>query len=281
MRGYSVKLFLPDGDPTGIKLVEKSNWTGIGLVFPRSLFTRIKEFDEAKRAGIYVLTGPSSNPQLPMLYVGEGDPVLPRLDDHFRKKEFWTQAVAFTSKDNNLNKAHIQYLESRLVELAKDAKRCEVDNGNSPQRPTLSKADQADMEAFLEDVLLCLPILGFSHFEIAAIVQEKTERFRIQSKGLVASGYESSEGFVVTQGSQVSKDEAPSIHGYLKDQRSALIQQTVLSDRGQHYQFEQDFTFNSPSTAAGVVLGRSSNGREEWKTAEGRTLKAVQEAWTP
>jgi hypothetical protein len=278
--GYSVKLFLPDGDPSGIKLVEKSNWTGIGLVFPRSLFGKIKEFEEAGRAGVYILAGPGSNPQLPTVYVGEGDPVQPRLDDHFRRKEFWTHAVTFSSKDNNLNKAHIQYLEARLVELANKAKRCEVENGNVPQKPTLSKADQADMEAFLADVLLCLPVLGFGYFEVATTIQAKTDRFKIQSKGVVAYGYETSEGFVVTRGSQVSKEEAPSIHGYLKDQRSALIHQNVLQDRGSFFEFALDYTFNSPSTASGVVLGRSSNGREEWKTAEGRTLKAVQEAWT-
>lgn len=137
-RGFSLRVFFPDGDPAGIRVIEKSNWTGNGLVIPRSLFAIARERAELMRAGVYVLVGESDAGPLPRAYIGEGDPVRPRLEQHGRSKDFWTHAVVFTSKDQNLNKAHVQRLESRLVALAVAAKRCELDNGNVPQAPSLS-----------------------------------------------------------------------------------------------------------------------------------------------
>src|SRR3954447_11800811 len=113
-RAYSVRIFLPGGNPDGIKLVEKSNWTGRGLVFPRTLYSTVRDREELASAGIYVLEGPSDDSSLPRIYVGEGDPIRARLEQHGRQKEFWTRRVVFSSKDRNLNKAHIQYLEARL-----------------------------------------------------------------------------------------------------------------------------------------------------------------------
>jgi hypothetical protein len=121
--------------------VEKSNWTGQGVMFPRSLFPQARHRPELKRTGVYVLWGPAESDHLPRAYVGEGDPVLQRLEQHAKSKDFWTHAVAFSSEDQNLNKAHVQYIESRLLELALVAKRCELDNGNVPQPPSLSEAE--------------------------------------------------------------------------------------------------------------------------------------------
>ncbi|MCO5275907.1 MAG: GIY-YIG nuclease family protein [Flavobacteriales bacterium] len=274
---FSVKIFLVDGDPAGIKTVEKTNWSGAGLVFPQTLFAEARKRPELQRTGVYILVGPGESVQLPKVYIGEGDPILPRLQQHESKKDWWTHAVAFTSKDQNLNKAHIQHLEARLVGLAASAKRCQLDNGNTPSIPSLSEADRADAERFLEDILLCLPILGYGFFERAPVAKTKTRRYLLTAKGLRAEGYESSEGFVVAKGSQVARNERPSIHGYLKELRAALIKEGVLQATGSFYTLTQDYTFASPSTAAGVVVGGAANGRELWKTKEGMTLKKVQE----
>src|SRR5689334_13850313 len=123
LRGFSVHVFLPDGDPDGIKVVEKTNWSGCGLVIPRPLYSEGRSRHDLERAGVYVLVGATEASPLPQLYVGEGDPVRPRLDQHAKSKDFWTTAVAFTSKDQSLNKAHVQHLEARLVELATLSKR--------------------------------------------------------------------------------------------------------------------------------------------------------------
>jgi len=204
---------------------------------------------------------------------------LPRLDQHAKQKDFWTRAIAFTSKDANLNKAHVQRLEARLVELANRAKRCVLDNGNIPQPPSLSEADTADVEGFLDDLLLCLPILGIGFFEPAPERESRALRLTLKAKGVEARGYETPKGFVVQANSQAVKDDkmAPSIHGYLRDLRVDLLRQDVFIDKSDRYELAQDYTFASPSTAAGVLLGRSANGRIEWKADDGRTLKELQD----
>lgn len=280
VRGFSVRIFIPTGEPEGLRLVEKSNWTGQGLVFPRSQLDEARRRPELKRAGVYVLWGPSESGQLPRVYVGEGEVVLPRLDQHANQKDFWTHAVVFTSKDQNLNKAHVQYLEARLVALAAEAKRAELDNGNVPQLPTLSEPDRADAEAFLEDLLLCLPLMGVSFFEKPKVEKSGRSDLFLRAKGIEARGVETAEGFVVRARSHAVKEEVPSIHSYLHELRESLCKQGVLKDDGKTYVLTQDYVFNSPSTAAGVMLGRSANGRIEWKDAKGRTLKEIQEALT-
>jgi hypothetical protein len=279
-RPYSIRVFLPGGDPDGLRTIEKSNWSGSGIVVPRSLFGEAKQRKELARAGVYILVGPPEESGLLRIYVGEGDPVRPRLEQHAAKKDFWTACIAFTSKDENLNKAHVQYLEARLIALAAAAKRCTLDNGNVPQPPSLSESEAADSEGFLAEMLLCFPLLGlnvFSTTTIPAVEQPGTE-FVLSAKGVEARGLETAQGFVVRAGSGAVMAEVASIHAYLSDMRRSLVDNGVLRAERDRYVFTQDYLFASPSTAAGVVVGRSANGRIEWQTKEGRTLKAVQEA---
>lgn len=275
---YSIKIFVPGGDPDGLRTIEKSNWSGAGIVIPRALMPEARGRRELSRTGVYVLLGPPEEAGLPRIYVGEGDPIKPRLDQHATKKDFWTTCIAFTSKDENLNKAHVQYLESKLVQRANDAKRCVLENGNAPALPSLSEADAAEAEGFLSEVLLCFPLLGVSVFSTATPASRAGRALRLASKGIEARGAETSEGFLVQAGSRAEKDEVPSCHDYLRELRRELIRNGVLKRSGGAYEFTQDYVFNSPSTAAGVVQGRSANGRVDWKTADGRTLKELQEA---
>lgn len=279
-RGFSVRIFLPDGDPDGIKVIEKSNWIGAGLVVPRALFGEAKARPEMERAGVYVLVGQADGGPLPEVYVGEGDPVRPRLEQHAKLKDFWTHAVAFTSKDQNLNKAHVQHLEARLVELARAAKRCVLTNGNIPQPPSLSEADTAEVEGFLDDMLLCLPTLGYGFFEATVTTPPATTILLLNAKGISASGFDAAKGFVVHAGSTAVKEdqETPSMHAFLRDLRAELVEQGVLIDRGACYELTQDYTFGSPSTAGGVLLGANASGRMLWKTKEGTTLRELQDA---
>lgn len=286
-RGFSVNVFLPSGDPDGLKVVEKSNWTGRGLVVPRALFAESRNRAELDRTGVYLLVGPSESSSLPALYVGEGDPVKPRLDQHAKQKDFWTHAVVFTSKDSNLNKAHVQRLEARLVDMAGRAKRCILQNANCPTAPSLSESEEAFAEGFLDDVLLCLPILGYSLFEdsiaaAASVGVAGSVTLHLKAKGVGATGLDTPAGFVVHKGSQAVGDDkiTPSMLEYVphvKDRRDDLIRQGVLAKDGDAYVFTQDYVFGSPSTAASVVMGRNANGRVDWKTADGKTLKDIQD----
>lgn len=278
--GFSVRIFIPSGEPEGLRIVEKSNWTGQGLIFPRSRYTEVRQRSELKRTGVYILWGPNEASQLPRVYVGQGDAVQPRLDKHLKEKDFWTHAAVFISKDQNLNMAHVKHLESRLAGLASEAKRCDLDNGNTPQPPALSEADTADAEGFLADLLLCLPIVGVNFFDKPKAGTSKSHDLILKAKGIEARGVDSVEGFIVRTGAQAVKTEVPSIHAYMTVLRGSLLGKGVLVDDGDTYRLTQDYTFNSPSTAAGVLLGRTANGRIEWKDSKGRSLKEIQEVAT-
>ena len=281
---FSLRIFVADGDPDGLRIVDKSNWIGKALVFPRALLPQVKARPELAQTGVYLLLGPRPDGEGDMLYVGEGDPIRPRLERHYAEKDFWTRAIGFTTGSaGQLNKAHVQFLESRLMALARAAKRMPLDNANQPAEPSLSEADRADMEVFLGHMLGMLPVLGVHAFEQApkAPAAKASPVLTCKGKGAQATGYEASQGFVVQAGSQAVLDTVPSMALHVRgmyDLRQELIGNGVLGLRGGLYQFTQDYSFSSPSTAAAVVLGRSANGRIEWKSADGRTLKEIQEA---
>jgi hypothetical protein len=274
---YSIKIFLPGGDPDGLRTIEKSNWSGSGLVFQRTLLNEARLRKELGRTGVYVLVGPSEDSGLPRVYVGEGDPIRPRLEQHDSKRDFWTSCIAFTSKDENLNKAHVQFLESRLVSLAREAKRCVLENGNAPQLPSMSEADAADADGFLAEMMLCFPLLGVSVFSSGTVESRAGHDLFLKGKNAEARGMESPQGFIVRSGSIASSTEVPSCHGYVVELRAALLKNGVLKPVRRGFEFTQDYPFSAPSTAAAVVLGRTSNGRIEWKTKDGKTLKELQE----
>lgn len=276
-RPFSIRVFVPDGDPDGLRVVEKSNWTGVGIVFRRTNYKQAAGREEFRKTGVYILIGESEQSSLPTVYVGEGDPVKNRLDDHYRKKDYWDWAVFFVTKDSSLNKAHVKYLESRLLTLATEAKQCRLENSKASFPPSLSEAEKADVESFLIDILSIFPLLGLGVFE-------KTEA-KIKPDGLLvikgkveAKGYENPKGFVVIQGSQMCNETVPSLNKYLVAVRNDLIEQGVVVQKSLHYIFTQDQIFSSPTRAAAVVTGRPINGRIAWKTADGKTLKEIQEA---
>ncbi len=161
--GASIRIFLADGTPDGLRLVEKSNWTGLGIVCPRSQYPAVRPRVEFGRPGVYVLVGPGDS-ALPQVYIGEAEELRSRLDNHRQTKDFWTRVIAFTSKDGSINKAHVRYLESRLIGLAAAAKRAELANGNAPALPALSEPDKADVENFLREMLVISRSSRSRHF---------------------------------------------------------------------------------------------------------------------
>ena len=281
LKPFSLRIFVADGDPDGLRLVERSNWVGKAIVFPRALLPKIKQRVELDQTGVYLLLGPRDDGEGEMLYIGEGDPVRPRLQSHYAQKDFWNRAVCFVAAPGQLNKAHVQFLEANLIRLAKNAKRLPLDNANQSAEPSLSEADLADMQVFLENMLGMLPVLGIHAFEqtapMAAVVAETM--LTCKGKGVAATGYEATQGFVVKAGSLAVGESVPSMQQHVRgmyDLREELIGNDVLQREGDHFRFAQDYVFSSPSTAAAVVLGRSANGRIEWKDGKGRTLKELQ-----
>ena len=277
-RPFFIRVLVPTGDPDGLRIVEKSNWPGVGVVFNRTNYKEVVGRSEFDKTGVYVLVGTSDDSILPTIYVGEGDPVKNRLNQHYGKKDFWNWAVFFVAKDDSLNKAHVQHLEAELLRLAKEAKQCNLDNGQGAMVPTLSEAEVALADGFLQDILSIFPLLGLGVFEKTTTTARPGDMLSIDSKGIKASGYEDAKGFVVVKGSQLVKIETNTIHQYMSTLRKDLLTQGVIVDNDQHYVFTQDQVFGSPSTAAGVIQGRTANGRKDWKNGDGKTLKELQEA---
>lgn len=302
---FSLRIFVADGDPDGLRIVEKSNWIGKALLFPRALLPQVKARPELAQTGVYLLMGQRPDGEGDMLYVGEGDPIRPRLERHYAEKDFWTRAIGFTTGSaGQLNKAHVQFLESRLMTLARAAKRLPLDNANQPAEPSLSEADRADMEVFLGHMLGMLPVLGVHAFEKAqrftgALMAETVappapESVRVstptapliatpvelvcQGKGYEAHGSDTAQGFLVFADSTVTKEIGSSLSFSQRKLREDLLKNGVLQIDGTVLRFTLDYAFSSPSTAASLIHGRSANGRIEWKDSNGKTLKALQEA---
>ncbi len=228
---------------------------------------------------MYLLVGDEEEAGgLPTLYIGETDELGRRLANHAAKRDFWSRLVIFTSKDGMINRAHARHLESRLFQIGSEAKRCHLENKVSPGLPQLSDQDRDLAERFLGEMLVVLPVIGISAFELPIGDQavDVPDLF-LRGKGAQGKGSETSQGFKVFAGSVARLEEVDSIHGWTHDLRADLVENGVLEQGPEGLAFTQDYVFRSPSASAAVLLGRSANGREEWRTADGKTLKQVQE----
>lgn len=279
MAGSTIKLFLVDGTPLGPRVIEKSNWSGRGFDFARLDWPTVRSRDDFSKPGVYVLSGLSDDGQ-PRVYIGEADELRARMNQHFSgvgMKDFWTRAIAFVSKDENLNKAHVRFLESRLVSLGIIAKRALLDNAAVPGLPALSEYDRSEAEAFLAEMLVIYPLLGIDAFAPPTKLGVQGKVLQLAGRGIAASGQDTAEGFVVYAGSRAASTETAGINDYLRKLRMQLIASGVLEVDGSSLRLAQDYTFASPSMASGVMLGRTSNGRLDWRDKTGNTLKAIQE----
>jgi hypothetical protein len=166
---FTIRIYLPDGDPEGLRMIDRMASTGLAITFPRALWPQIRLRREFERAGVYVLSGYSAGAtDLPTIYIGQGDGVQNRIDSHFEAKDFWDWGFAFVTKstDSGFNRAHITWLEHMLISKARKAGRSRLDNGTTPSEPTLSEADKADTSVFLKEILQALPLVGLRAFEV-------------------------------------------------------------------------------------------------------------------
>ncbi len=177
---YTIRLFVPDGDPSSLKIIDKMNWTGIGLEISRDAWAKHKTRKELEQAGIYILMGYQDGNDLPMIYIGQGDGVKKRIESHERKKEFWDKVLVFVSSNGGLNRAHITWLEWALIQQAIDVNRCELNNSATPTEPILTESEKADTQAFLNEILSILPLVEIRVFEEAKKInislQEKPKK---------------------------------------------------------------------------------------------------------
>lgn len=277
--GKLISIFLIDGIPDGRLGGEISNWTGKAFKIPRKLLKESAKRDELAKAGVYFLFGKSEeNPDEDAVYIGEAEEAYKRLTQQ-QKLEFWSEAVVFISKDENLNKAHVKYLESKLFEMAKAAKRYTIANSSTPTCPAISESEQAVMTEFISNLRILINTLGYKVLEpFADRAERQKDLYFIKSaRGANGKAVVTNEGVVVIEGSEIATSTVPSMASAFVNQRQKLIDQGVIKKTNGKLVFTKDYLFSSPSTAAAVVMGRNANGRIEWKDSKGKTLKESEE----
>lgn len=287
-QGRSLELFFVDGNPEGMQTAEVFNWTGHVLYFPRTQIAAALSRSAARHTGVYVLLGEGETG--PLAYIGESEDVSQRIRSHDVQKDFWTHAALITTQANNLHKAHVKYLEARLIEEAKRIGRMPLENSTAPARPGLSEAARANMEEFLETLFIVLPALRIDMFverkRPAVVPPAELEQrargeavegplFRLSAPraGLTAQARLVLGEFVVEAGTHARGNWTGVDYATYKGLYTELRQSGVLVPEGDFCVFAENYAFASPSAAASVILGRAANGTLEWKTPEGKTYK--------
>lgn len=284
-RGKSIRIYLADGNPTGIRHAEIVGWTGQALAVMRNRLGELRNWSEAAKPGIYFLFSQQDNLYKFQVYIGEAENVFERLLQHLDSKEFWNEAVLFTNKDENLTKSHVKYLESRLIDLANNSGRYQIENSNKPSIASLPRGDRDAMEDFIEGVRTLLGTLG--HPILEAIFTKST--FEDQTNPILgrevyfntpqfnAKGLLNDTGLVVLAGSTSNENMAQSIPLRAQKIREELQNEKAIIKENGNFIFKKPYQFSSPSLAAAVISGYSINGRVCWKDVTGISIKEIEE----
>ena len=300
MNGKQVKLFLVDGTPGGLTTAEITNWTGHVLSARRSDLADLLKREEVQRTGVYLLLGDDETALGDTLcYIGEADVIATRLRYHANSqdKAFWDRVVVITSKDTNLTKSHGRYLESRLIQLATKAGRVSLENGTAPPTPNLPEADASDMEYFIGQLQIMLPVLGVNAIRVrkapTPLASDPVESpiFTLSNAkaGVQASAQQIDGEFTLLAGSRVvphwhgvgkATSTQRAYAGYRARHESLLADGSIVAEGGAGL-VTRDIVFSSPSTAGAVALGRSCNGRCRcWHRSTSTTARCSHWSWS-
>jgi hypothetical protein len=280
MTSATIKLFLPRGDAKSLRTAEISNWTGKAVAAPRTEIDELLAREELDKAGVYILIGSDPLTNAPRAYIGEAEVIRDRLRQH-KSKEFWISAIVFVSKDENLTKAHVRFLESRLLSEAAKVNKFTIEQ-NQSGGSRLPESDREDMEVFLARIQQLLPVLGSDILSPISQPDAKAQPGGVllcRMKGAEGQGQRTANGFVVFKGSTAVLEERPSMekYPYVMVQRKQLIAEGALIEKDGFLIFTKDTEFSSPSAAAAVIHGGSANGLIAWKTENGKSLKQLDE----
>lgn len=295
-RGKSIQLFLMDGEASGRIKCTLANWTGVAFKIPRTELDKCKDRDDLKQSGVYFLFGTSDETGKGVVYIGQagarknGEGILNRLQEHKRnpEKDYWTEAIVFTTSNNSLGATEISYLENRFCNMALAANRYEVRNGNDPTPGNITEEKESEMEEFIDYAKVIMGTLGHKLFEplgkpVVNVSESNINNDAVQGAvalhlarnikkigRIEADGVQTTEGFVVLQGSHIASVDDNTIPAVIKERRKkANIDENGI--------LQEDMLFTSPSYAAMFVIGKSANGLTSWKTSDGKTLKSLEE----
>ena len=292
-RSKNINMFLMDGEVTGKIKCTLSNWTGVIYKIPRIQLGDLKSRDEMKQSGIYFLFGRDEDKQKDVTYIGQattrknGEGVLLRIQEHTRDThaDYFNDVIILTTQNNSFGPTEISYLENKFTQLAKEAGRYIVKNGNDPNPGNVTEEKESELDEIVENTLMIIGTLGYRVFipMTKKVSQDLTDnhstylylkrKTKKSNKVIEATCERTTEGFVVLEGSQVEIKDSPYLPASLKEMRQNLIASQVIQDGV----LKEKQLFSSPSYAAAFLLGMQTNGRTDWKDQDGRTLKELEE----
>jgi len=294
-RAKNITLFLMDGDPSGRIKCSLANWTGVAYKIPRTELDKCKERDDLSQSGVYFLFGTSDQTGENVVYIGQagvrknGEGILYRLQEHKRNpdKDYWTEAVVFTTSNNSFGPTEISFLENRFANMADAAKRYNIKNSKDPTSGNITEEKESELEEFLDNAKIMMGVLGHRVFEPIADIElsrDSIDAVNPESRGqllnmkrksrksgklIEADCMQTVEGFVVLKGSNIEKIDSDSVPIGVKEAR----QKANVDENGV---LQESVLFKSPSYAAAFVIGGHANGLTEWKTSDGKTLKDLE-----
>ena len=275
----TIQIFLPSGDPQGIRVAEITTRIVQVIEVPRSLLPEFLKMQESSQVALYFLIGESEDAEESLAYVGQTGDLRARLVKHNKEKEFWERALVLISKTNSLTQTHALFLEWHCLQAIKSAGRFLNENGNSGSKPHTPTPMEADCHEIYDTGRALLSTLGYPLFDAVAKsvgFGKNDEVFYCKSSGTNGSGLYTSEGFVVLKGSIGRKANVPSIlDTWDHKMRMSLLNANIIKEEGDTVVFVKDHLFRSPSTAAVALLGGTANGWTVWKNAAGKTLDAL------
>jgi len=275
-RPQTIQIFLPDGNPTSIKIADLTNRMICAVLAPRNKLAEVGLREEVRRYGIYFLFGINEEKAKPMVYIGETEDCFERIKTHNKNKDFWNHAVIISSKTNTFTKTHVKYLEYLCIKNAIEIGRYDTENQTSPAKPYVTESMEADLLDNYETIKVLLATLGYPIFEeIRKSSVKKKEILYCKGKDAIAEGNMIDDGFVVFKGSKANKDETRTAGSWVVGMRSKLIESKILVEQENVLIFSQDYIFGSPSAAAAAVLGRRANGWTEWKNKDGISIDKI------
>lgn len=272
-KGKTIQIFLPDGNPRGVRIADVTRGTVKCLSIPRSSLELGYKRSELKNVGVYFLVGTSDSGKN-QVYIGEAENCLKRIKQHNQTKDFWNIVLALVSKTDFFTKSHIKYLEWLCHKEALETDRFVLQNSTKPTKPHISESLEADLLKDFEEIKLLVSVLGFPFFDTIKKPVKKNLLF-CKGKNAKAEGEFIEDGLVVFSGSTCNKDLSKSSQERLGKIRNQLIDTGILKLDGNIYRFTSNHIFSSPSAAASTILARSANGWSEWKSEDGKTLNEL------
>ena len=272
MKPQTIQIFLPDGSPISIREAEITNRLMKAILFPRAKMDEVSKREGVHFTGVYFLFGSDEDGSNALVYIGEGEDCFKRIQDHNRKKDFWSHCIVITTKTNEYTKTDVKYLEHYCLAQADRIGRYKTENGKDSQRPSIPESREHDLLDNFETMKFLLATLGFPIFEEKRKAKSTKEIFYCKGKDAQAEGEFTDEGLLVHKGSKCTLKEVPSAGKWLIEMRERLLENNVIKEKDGLLIFQVDYSFSSPSAAAGAVLARRASGWTEWKNKEGKTL---------